>query len=78
MDSNLEEAAAALRLSETSVEEAAENMRLSRVMFDNGMETLSDYLEAQLLWNKTCQQRVEAGFSLYTAHISYLRASGKL
>ncbi len=76
--SNLEEAAAALRLSETSVEEAAENMRLSRVMFDNGMETLSDYLEAQLLWNKTCQQRVEAGFSLYTAHISYLRASGKL
>lgn len=76
--SNLEEASAALRLSETSVEQAAENMRLSRVMFDNGMETLSDYLEAQLLWNQTCQQHVEAGFSLYTAHIAYLRACGKL
>lgn len=75
---NLEEAEAALRLSETSVEQAAENMRLSRVMFDNGMETLSDYLEAQLLWSQSCQQHVEAGFALYTAHIAYLRACGKL
>lgn len=74
----LEEAAAALRLSETSVEQAAENMRLSRVMFDNGMETLSDYLESQLLWSQSCEQRVEAGFALYTAHIAYLRACGRL
>lgn len=76
--SALEEADAALSLSETAVEQAAENMRLSRVMYDNGMETLSDYLEAQLLWNQACQQRVEAGFALYTAHVAYLRASGRL
>lgn len=76
--SNLEEAQAALKLSETSVEQAAENMRVSRVMFDNGMETLSDYLEAQLLWSSACEQRIEAGFALYTAHIAYLRACGKL
>lgn len=76
--SNLEEASAALKLAETSVEQAAENMRVSRVMFDNGMETLSDYLEAQLLWNSACEQRVEAGFSLYTANIAYLRSCGKL
>lgn len=76
--SNLEEAQASLKLSETSVEQAAENMRVSRVMFDNGMETLSDYLEAQLLWSSACEQRIEAGFALYTAHIAYLRACGKL
>lgn len=76
--SNLEEADAALKLSQISVEQAAENMRLSRVMFDNGMETLSDYLEAQLLWQSACQQRVEAGFTLFTAHMAYLRASGRL
>lgn len=76
--STLEEAAAALKLSETSVEQAAENMRLSRVMFDNGMETLSDYLESQLLWSQSCEQRVEAGFALYTAHIAYRRACGRL
>lgn len=75
---DLEEAQAALALSEKSVEQAAENMRLSRVMFDNGMETLSDYLEAQLLWSQACQQRVEAGFNLYNSHIAYLRTIGRL
>lgn len=76
--SNLEEAHAAVNLSVTSVEQAAENMRLSRVMFDNGMETLSDYLEAQLLWSRANQQHVEAAFNLYIAHIAYLRASAGL
>lgn len=76
--SDLEEAEASLHLSDTAVEQAAENMRLSRIMFDNGMETLSDYLEAQLLWQSACQQRVEAGFARYTAYIAYLRSAGRL
>lgn len=72
---DLEEATAAFEMTETALEQARENMRVSRTMFDNGLETLSDYLEAQLLWQQSGQQYVEAGFDKYVSYLDYLRAS---
>lgn len=76
--SSLEESQAELEMTETSLLQAVENMRLSKAMFDNGVETLSDYLEAQVLWQQANQQYVAAGFSRYVNFVDYQRASGQL
>lgn len=76
--SRLEESQAEFQMMETSLRQAAENMRLSKAMFDNGMETLSDYLEAQVLWHQANQQFISSGFSRYVNFIDYKRAGGML
>ena len=75
---NLDEAQLEDRLALRSLEQAEENMRVSRSQYDVGLETLSDHLEAQTLWQQAYQTRVDASFQLYLAYISYLKAAGRL
>jgi outer membrane protein TolC len=65
-------------MTKTALEQATENMRLSKSMFDNGMETLSDYLEAQVLWQQANEEHITAGFNRYVSYIDYQRTIGAL
>ena len=75
---NFDEARLEKRLAERSLEQAEENMRVSRTQYDVGLETLSDHLEAQALWQQAYQTKVEAAYQLYLAYVNYLKAAGKL
>ena len=46
--------------------------------YDVGLETLSDYLESQALWQQAYETKVDAHFQLYLSYIAYLKATGKL
>jgi outer membrane protein TolC len=43
-----------------------------------GLETLSDYLEAQALWQQAYEMQVDARFQLYLNYVGYLKAAGVL
>ena len=60
------------------LEQAEENMKVSGKQYEVGLETLSDYLEAQMLWQQAYQTRVDAHFQLYVNYIAYLKAAGQL
>ncbi len=74
----LDEARLEVELSEKSLAEAQESMNLSGKQYKNGMETLSDYLESQAVWQRASESQVTAHFQLYLASVEYLRAAGLL
>lgn len=75
---NLNEMYAEVEVADLSLSQADENMRVSGRQYSAGMETLADYLEAQILWRQAYQTKVEARFKLYTTYIDYLKAAGRL
>lgn len=75
---NLDEARLELDLSERSLTHAEQNMNLSKQQFNAGVETLSDYLESQALWQSAYQTKVDAHFQLYLSSVAYLKAAGRL
>lgn len=75
---NLDEARLELDLACRSVATAEESMRLSSQRYKAGEEPLSDYLEAQALWQKAYQTQVDAHFQLYLNSVAYLKACGQL
>lgn len=75
---NLDEARLESELSDRSLQQAEENMRVSKSQYEVGLETLSDHLEAQVLWQQAYETRVDAHFRLYLNYITYLKAAGTL
>ena len=75
---NLEEARLEVTLAERSLAQADENRRLSGKQYEAGMETLSDHLEAQTLWQQAYATKVDAHCQLYLNYIKYLKAAGRL
>lgn len=75
---NLDEARLEVVLAEKSLVEAEENMTLSGQQYKVGMEPLSDYLEAQALWQAAYETSVDARYQLYLSHIAYRKAAGTL
>lgn len=75
---NLDEARLESELADRSLAQAEENMKVSGKQYEAGLETLSDYLEAQLLWQQAYQTRVDAHFQLYVKYIAYQKAAGEL
>lgn len=75
---NLDEARLETRLAERSLAQAEENMKVSGKQYEVGLETLSDYLEAQMLWQQAFQTHVDAHFQQYVTYIAYLKAAGML
>lgn len=73
---NLDEAFLEKKLAESSVVSAEENLRTSRLHYEKGMETLSDYLEAQALWQQAYQTQVNARVNCYLKRLEYLRTIG--
>jgi outer membrane protein TolC len=75
---NLDEARLEYELSNRSLEQAEENMKVSKSQYEVGLETLSDHLEAQTLWQQAYETKVDAHFQFYLSYIGYLKASGTL
>lgn len=75
---NLDEAFLEKKLAESSVESAEENLRTSRLQFEKGMEPLSDYLEAQSLWQEAYQTQVNAYINCYLKLLEYQRTTGNV
>lgn len=61
---NLDEARLECELSDRSFEQAQGNMRVSKSQYDVVLETLSDHLEIQPLWQQAYEIRVDAHFRL--------------
>lgn len=74
----LKEADKELVVARRSLDQAADNMRSSKSLYDNGLETVSDYMEAQLLWQQAMAAAVNAEYQLYLAKITLNRTSGTL
>lgn len=75
---NLDEALLECRIATRSLEQADENRRVSRSHYDAGMETLSDLLEAQALWQQAFQTQIDSRYRLYLKQIAYRKAAGLL
>ena len=75
---NLDEARLESELSDRSLLQAEENMKVSKSQYEVGLETLSDYLEAQALWQQAYETQVDAHFQLYLNYVEYLKAAGRL
>lgn len=75
---NLDEARLEKDLAERSFVQAEENMRVSRKQYEVGLESLSDHLESQVLWQQAYETKVDAHFQLYLIYIAYLKAAGQL
>ncbi|HJH70058.1 MAG TPA: TolC family protein [Bacteroidaceae bacterium] len=73
---NLDEASLEKTLAESSVISAEENLRTSRLHYEKGMETLSDYMEAQTLWQQAHQTQVNARINSYLRWLEYQRTIG--
>jgi outer membrane protein TolC len=75
---NYQESLAAIQLTNRSLSQAEENLRESRDRYDAGMETLSNLLEAQAMWQQAKSESVEAGCNAQLAATRYYKAAGKL
>ncbi|MCM1300523.1 MAG: TolC family protein [Alistipes senegalensis] len=75
---NFDESALEVRLAESSLAAADENLRLSGLQYRNGTATLSDYLEAQALWQQAYQTHVQARVDGYLDWLEYSKAAGRL
>ncbi|HJD93245.1 MULTISPECIES: TolC family protein [Bacteroides] len=61
-----------------ALSQAAENLKTSTEQFEVGLETLTEHLEAQTLWQKAWAENVEAMAQLRLNETNYLKASGQL
>ena len=75
---NLDEAKLESELADRSLWQAEENRRVSKSQYEVGLETLSDHLEAQALWQQAYETQVDARFQLYLNYVAYLKAAGTL
>ena len=73
-----DEAMLEVRLTETAYRQAEENLRESRQNYATGMETLVNYLEAQVTWQQAWAESVSAKAACHIAESKYLKAIGKL
>lgn len=75
---NLDESQLECQLAEKTLTQAENAMQISKKLHEAGTETLSDYLEAQAIWQKAYETRVESYFQRYLASVRYLKAAGRL
>lgn len=75
---NLDEAKLESELADRSLQQAEENRRVSKSQYEVGLETLSDHLEGQALWQQAYETKVNAHFQLYLNYVAYLKAAGIL
>lgn len=75
---NLEEAALEQEIAVQSLAQAEENRRVSQSQYKAGVETLSDHLEANALWQSAHEAAIHARYQHYIAYLSYIKAAGKL
>ena len=73
----VEEAYNRLKLAQLSIEQASENLRLNHDYYQTGISKMSDLLEAQMLFQKACDQRTDAFIDYQNKLLEYQQAVGK-
>jgi outer membrane protein TolC len=74
----LDESLLEAEFTEKALKEAEENLRVSENRYKTGMQTLSEFMEAQSMWQNAYSQYIDALSRLQLNHTYYLKASGKL
>lgn len=74
----VDEARLEVTLTENSVAEAEENLKTHKDLYETGMATLVDYLEAQTAWQNAGADHINANAALRLSLTKYKKASGKL
>lgn len=75
---NVEDAAARVTLTRKSLAQAEENLQVSKNRFEVGMETITNYMEAQAQWQKAWSDWIDARAELRLSETHYLKATGRL
>lgn len=74
----LDESILELEMTRKNIEQAADNLKASKKSFDVGLESLSDLLEAQTLWQQAYAKQVIAQAQVIVNTIRYKKACGTL
>lgn len=75
---NIEDAKTRVALTRRSLGQAEENLTVSKNQFEVGMETITNYLEAQAQWQKAWSDWIDAKAELRLSETKYLKATGRL
>ena len=73
----VEEAYNQLQIAQLSIDQAYENLRLNKDYYNAGISKMSDLLEAQLLYQKACDQRTDAFIEYQNKILEYRQATGQ-
>ena len=73
----VEESYQQLLLAQRSIEQAAENLRLNRNYYNAGISKMSDLLEAQMLYQQSCDKRTDAFADYQNKLLEYRQAIGQ-
>lgn len=68
---DVQEAQQQLDIAKRSIEQATENLRIHRNYYKAGTATMSDLLEAQMLYQQTCDKHTEAFINLQNKLLDY-------
>ena len=74
---SVEESYQQLLLAQRSIEQAEENLRLNRDYYNAGMSKMSDLLEAQMLYQQSCDKRTDAFAEYQNKILEYRQATGQ-
>jgi outer membrane protein TolC len=74
----VEESYQQLQLALRSIEQAEENLRLNRDYYRAGTSKMSDLLEAQLLYQQSCDQRTDAFADYHNKLLEYRHSVGNI
>lgn len=75
---NVEDAVARVQLTRKSLSQAEENLLVSKNRFEVGMETITNYMEAQAQWQKAWSDWIDARAELHLSETYYLKSTGRL
>ena len=75
---DVDEAQLELQLRKRNLEQCEENLHLSRSAYSVGMETLSDLLTAQVLWQEAYAQLVESRYMAKVKMMKWRKAAGRI
>jgi outer membrane protein TolC len=74
---SVEESYQQLLLAQRSIEQAEENLRLNRNFYNAGTSKMSDLLEAQMLYQQSCDKRTDAFADYQNKLLEYRQATGQ-
>ena len=75
---NIEDCHTRVILTRKSLSQAEENLTVSKNQYEVGLETITNYMEAQAQWQKAWSDWIDAKAELRLSETRYLKATGRL
>lgn len=73
----LDDAYKQLNIARSSIEQSAENLRLNNEYYKAGTSNMTDLLNAQSMYQQSCDKYVEAYSTYQTKRVEYLQSTGR-